>query len=53
MIEREDHHLRKSFATLRLEDAAGSPSFQATVAAARARRAGAPVRHTLGLAALR
>lgn len=52
MIEREDHHLRKGFAALRREDAAGSPPFQATVAAARARRAGAPARRVLGLAAL-
>ena len=52
MIEREDHHLRKGFEALRREDAAGSPSFRATVAAARAHRAGAPRRRVLGLAAV-
>ena len=50
MIERDDH-LKQAFAALRREDAAGSPSFQATVAAAHARRAGVPRRRALGLAA--
>ncbi len=50
MIERDDH-LKETFEALRREDAAGGPSFQATVAAARARRAGVPRRRALGLAA--
>jgi len=52
MIERDDQHLNKAFAALRRRDAAASPSFQATVAAARARRAGVPRRRDLGLAAV-
>jgi hypothetical protein len=52
MIERDDHDLRKSFAALRREDAAGIPLFQATVAAARARQAAAPGRPALWLAAV-
>ena len=50
MIERDDH-LKQTFEALRREDAAGSPSFQATVAAARVRRAGVPRRRALGLVA--
>jgi hypothetical protein len=52
MIERDDHDLRKGFAALRREDAAGTPLFQATVAAARARQAAAPGRRAVWLAAV-
>ncbi len=52
MIERDDEHLKQAFEALRREDAAGGPSFQATVAAARARRARVPRRRALGLAAV-
>ncbi len=52
MIERDDHHVKQAFEALRREDATGGPSFRATVAAARARRTGAPGRHVLGLAAV-
>ena len=52
MIERDDHDVKQAFEALRREDAAGRPSFQATVAAARARRADAPGRRVLGLAAV-
>lgn len=51
MIERDDHHLRKGFEALRREDAAGTPPFRATVAAARARPAAAPRHRALRLAA--
>jgi len=52
MIERHDHQMRQRFEALRREDAAGGPSFQATVAAARARQAAAPGRRALKLAAV-
>ena len=52
MIERDDHHVKQAFEALRREDAAGGPSFQATVAAARARRTGAPGHRVLRLAAV-
>jgi len=52
MIERDDHDLRKSFAALRREDAAGTPPFPATVATARAREAAAPGHRALRLAAV-
>ncbi len=51
MIERDDHHLRAAFEALRREDAAGTPPFQATVAAARARPAAGPGHRALRLAA--
>jgi len=51
MIERDDHRLRKGFEALRREDAAGTPPFRATVAAARARQAAAPGHRALRLAA--
>jgi ferric-dicitrate binding protein FerR (iron transport regulator) len=52
MIERDDPHLKRAFEALRREDAAGCPSFQATVAGARARRAGVARRRALGLVAV-
>jgi hypothetical protein len=52
MIERDDQHLKRAFEALRRKEAAGGPLFQATVAAARARRAGVPRRRALGLAAV-
>ena len=52
MIERDEPHLRRGFEALRREDAAAMPSFQATVAAARARQAAAPGRRALRLAAV-
>jgi len=52
MIERDDHHLRQRFEALRREDAAATPPFRTTVAAARARPAAAPGRRALWLAAL-
>jgi len=51
MIERDDHQLRKGFEALRREDAAGTPPFGATVAAARARQATVPRHRALRLAA--
>ena len=51
MIERDDHHLRGAFEALRREDAAGTPPFQATVAAARARPAAGPGHRALRLGA--
>ncbi len=51
MIERDDPHLKQAFEALRREDAAGTPPFRATVAAAHARQAGAPARRALMLAA--
>ena len=51
MIEREDHQLRNDFEALRREDAAGTPPFGATVAAARARQAAARRHRALRLAA--
>ena len=51
MIEREDHQLRKGFHSLRREDAARTPPFGATVAAARARQANVPRHRALRLAA--
>lgn len=51
MIERDDHHLRKAFEALRREDAAGTPPFGATLAAARARETPALRYRALGLAA--
>jgi hypothetical protein len=52
MIERDDHHLRQRFEALRREDAAATPPFRATVAAARARPAAASGRRALWLAAV-
>jgi hypothetical protein len=52
MIERDDPHLRQRFEALRREDAAGTPPFRATVAAARAGQAAAPGRRALWLAAV-
>jgi len=53
MIEHDDRDLRKRFEALRREATAGTPPFQATVTAARARRetAAPPRRRALGLAA--
>ena len=51
MIERDDHQLRKGFEALRREDAACTPPFGATVAAARARQATVPRHRALRLAA--
>ncbi len=51
MIERDDHHLKQAFEALRREDAAGTPPFAATIAAARARRTARPRRRALELAA--
>ena len=51
MIERDDHQIRKGFEALRREDAAGTPSFRATVAAARARPAASRGQRALRLAA--
>ncbi len=52
MIEHDDPQLKQAFGALRREAAAGTPPFQATVAAARARRTGAPGRRILKLAAV-
>ena len=52
MIEPDDHHLQKAFEALRREDAAGTPPFRATVAAARARQTAPPGYRALGLAAV-
>jgi len=49
MIERDDHQLREGFEALRREDAAGTPPFGATVAAARARQATVPRHRALRL----
>jgi hypothetical protein len=51
MIERDDHQLMKGFQALRREDAARTPAFRATVAAARARQPAAPGHRALRLAA--
>ena len=51
MIEGDDHHVKQAFEALRQEDAAGTPPFAATIAAARARRTARPRRRALGLAA--
>ncbi len=51
MIERDDHQLREGFEALRREDAAGTPPFGATVAAARARQATVPRHRALRLGA--
>jgi hypothetical protein len=51
MIERDDHHLKQAFEALRREEVAGTPSFPATIAAARARRTARPRRRALGLVA--
>jgi len=51
MKERDDRHLKQAFEALRREAAAGTPPFQGTVAAARARHTAAP-RRALGLAAV-
>jgi len=51
MIERDDHQLRKGFEALRREDAACTPPFEATAAAARARQATVPRHRALTLAA--
>ncbi len=51
MIERDDHHVKQAFEALRREDAAGTPPFAATIAAARARRTARPRRRALGFAA--
>ena len=51
MIEHDDPQLKQAFEALRREAAAGTPPFRATVAAARTRRAPAPGRRPLGLAA--
>ncbi len=51
MIAHDDRHLRKAFEALRRDAAAGTPPFDATVAAARARRAAMPGRRVLALAA--
>ena len=51
MIERDDHQVRKGFESLRREDAARTPPFGVTVAAARARQVTAPRHRALRLAA--
>lgn len=51
MTERDDHQLKTGFEALRREDAAGTPPFSATVAAARARQATVPRHRALRLAA--
>ncbi len=51
MTERNDHDLGEQFHALRREDAAATPPFHATLAAARARHAPLPGRRTRWLAA--
>jgi len=51
MIERDDDQLRNGFEALRRADAAGTPSFRATLAAARARQAASRGHRALRLAA--
>ena len=51
MIERTDSDLEDRFRALRREDAAATPPFDATLAAARARRAARPRHRTGWLAA--
>jgi len=51
MTERNDSELRDRFRTLRREDAAAAPPFDATLAGARARRAAPSGRRTGWLAA--
>jgi len=53
MSERDDHDLRDRFQRLRREDMAGVTPFQATLAAATARRAASPRPPALRLAAAR